>query len=76
MVGDAFPRMTSTAMGMAITTGWIGLAVSSSIIGAIAGTDPKRIKMALLVLPAFSVLMIVVNLAVRPMLKVKQLTTA
>ncbi len=76
MVGDAFPRMTSTAMGMAITTGWIGLAVSSSIIGAIAGTDPKRIKMALLVLPAFSVLMIVVNLAVRPMLKAKHQLTA
>jgi len=74
MVGDAFPRMTSTAMGIAITSGWIGLAVSSSIIGAIAGTDPKRIKTALLVLPAFSLLMIVVNLAVRPMLKAKQLT--
>src|SRR5579863_1456674 len=72
MVGDAFPRMTSTAMGIAITTGWIGLAVSSSIIGAIAGTDPTRIKTALLVLPAFSVLMIVVNLAVRPMIKAKQ----
>jgi len=71
MVGDAFPRMTSTAMGIAITTGWIGLAVSSSIIGAIAGSDPTRIKTALLVLPAFSVLMIFVNLAVRPMLRAK-----
>lgn len=71
MVGDAFPRMTSTAMGIAITTGWIGLAVSSSIIGAIAGSDPARIKTALLVLPVFSVLMIFVNLAVRPMLAAK-----
>jgi fucose permease len=69
MVGDAFPRMTATAMGIAITSGWVGLAVSSRIIGAIAGTDPKRIKTALLVLPAFSLLMIVTNLAVRPMLK-------
>jgi fucose permease len=69
MVGDAFPRMTATAMGIAITSGWIGLAVSSRIIGAIAGTDPTRIKTALLVLPAFSLLMILVNLAVRPMLK-------
>jgi len=69
MVGDAFPRMTATAMGIAITSGWIGLAVSSRIIGAIAGTDPARIKTALLVLPAFSLLMILVNLAVRPMLK-------
>jgi fucose permease len=72
MVGDAFPRMTATAMGIAITSGWIGLAVSSSIIGAIAGADPTRIKTALLVLPAFSVLMILVNLAVRPMLKSKK----
>jgi MFS family permease len=69
MVGDAFPRMTATAMGIAITSGWIGLAVSSRIIGAIAGTDPTRIKTALLVLPAFSLLMILVNLALRPMLK-------
>ena len=76
MVGDAFPRMTSTAMGIAITTGWIGLAVSSSIIGAIAGADPTRIKTALLVLPAFSVLMIFVNLAVRPMLRAKMKAAA
>jgi MFS family permease len=71
MVGDAFPRMTATAMGIAITSGWIGLAVSSRIIGGIAGTDPSRIKTALLVLPAFSLLMIIVNVAVRPMLKPK-----
>jgi fucose permease len=76
MVGDAFPRMTSTAMGIAITSGWIGLAVSSRIIGAIAGTDPARIKTALLVLPVFSVLMIFVNLAVRPMLNAKQKVAA
>jgi fucose permease len=69
MVGDAFPRMTATAMGIAITSGWIGLAVSSKIIGAIAGTDPAGLKTALLVIPAASVLMIFVNLALRPMLK-------
>ena len=76
MVGDAFPRMTGTAMGIAITSGWIGLAVSSRIIGAIAGTDPTRIKTALLVLPAASVVMIFVTLAVRPMLTVKQKVAA
>jgi len=65
MVGNAFPRMTATAMGIVITCGWIGLAVSSRIIGAIAGGDPKRIRKALLVLPAFSVIMIGVNLAIR-----------
>jgi fucose permease len=65
MVGNAFPRMTATAMGIVITCGWIGLAVSSRIIGAIAGGDPKRIKKALLVLPVSSVIMIGINLAIR-----------
>ncbi len=69
MVGDAFPKMTATAMGIVITCGWIGLAVSSRIIGAIAGSDDKRLKTALLVLPVFSVVMILVNLAVRPMMR-------
>ncbi len=69
MVGDAFPRMTATAMGIVITCGWIGLAVSSRIIGAIAGTDPTRLKTALLVIPAASVIMILVNLLLRPMLR-------
>jgi fucose permease len=68
MVGDAFPRMTSTAIGLVITCGWIGLAVSSRIIGAIAGGDAARLKKALLVIPAFSVVMIGVNLAIRAML--------
>ena len=71
MVGDAFPRMTATAMGIAITSGWIGLAVSSRVIGSIAGQDPTRIKTALLVLPACSAVMIIVSLVVRPMLKAK-----
>ncbi len=68
MVGDAFPRMTATAMGVVITCGWIGLAVSSRIIGAIAGNDASQLKTALLVIPIASVLMVFVTLAVRPML--------
>ena len=44
ITGAAFPRMTGTAMGFVITCGWVGLAVSSWIIGAIAGGDPKRLK--------------------------------
>ena len=64
IVADAFPRMTSTAIGIVITCGWAGLAVSSHIIGAIAGQDPKRIRTALLVIPASSVLMIGLNLAI------------
>ncbi len=68
MVGNAFPVATATAMGIVITSGWIGLAVSSRIIGAIAGEDPLRLKKALLVLPAASLLMVVVNLALRAVL--------
>jgi len=62
IVGDRFPVMTATATGIVITSGWIGLAVSSRIIGSIAGGDPKRLKKALLVLPAAAIIMIAVNL--------------
>ena len=68
MVGDAFPRMTGTAMGVVITLGWCGLAVSSRIIGAIGGGDPKRLKKALLLIPAASAIMVIVAAAIRPML--------
>ena len=62
IVGDNFQRMTATAMGIVITFGWIGLAVSSNVIGAIAGPDPRRLKQALLLLPGAAALMVVVNL--------------
>jgi fucose permease len=65
ITGAAFPRMTGTAMGFVITCGWVGLAVSSWIIGVIAGGDPKRLKKALLLFPASAVLMVVLNLAIR-----------
>ena len=65
IVGGVFPRMTSTAMGIVITFGWAGLAVSSRIIGSIAGGDAKRLRTALLVFPAASVLMIGLNVALR-----------
>jgi len=68
MVGDAFPRMTGTALGVVITLGWCGLAVSSRIIGAIGGGDPKRLKTALLLIPSASAIMVVVAVAIRPML--------
>jgi fucose permease len=64
LVGDAFPRMTATAMGIVLTSGWVGLAVSSHIIGSFA-----HLQTALLLLPGFSVLMILVNLALRPLLR-------
>ena len=65
LIGDLFPRMTGTAIGIAITASWIGLAVSSRAIGSIASGDPARLKKALLLLPGMSVLMIAVNLALR-----------
>jgi fucose permease len=64
IVGNAFPRMTGTAIGFVITCGWAGLAVSSRLIGAIAGDDPVRLKRALLLIPASAVLMIGVNLVI------------
>jgi fucose permease len=69
IVGDAFPRMTGTAIGFVITCGWIGLAVSSRIIGLIAGGDPRRLKKALLVIPASAVLMVGLDLAIRSALR-------
>jgi fucose permease len=64
IVGTAFPRMSGTAIGFVITCGWTGLAVSSRIIGAIAGDDPARLKRALLLIPGAAVLMIAVNLVI------------
>jgi fucose permease len=64
ITGTAFPRMTGTAIGFVITCGWIGLAVSSRLIGAIAGGDATRLKKALLILPGFAVLMIGLNLVI------------
>lgn len=64
LAGAAFPKLPGTAIGIVITCGWAGLAVSSRIIGAIAGPDPLRIRKALLILPAFSVVMIGLNLAI------------
>jgi hypothetical protein len=54
-------------MGIVITSGWVGLAVSSPIIGNVAASS--SLQKGLLVLPAFSVAMILVNLALRPALK-------
>jgi len=65
MVGDAFPKGTATAMGFVITFGWVGLAVSSRIIGALGGNDPAQLSTALLVLPAASALMVLIMLVLR-----------
>ena len=69
IVASAFPTMTSTAQGIVIAFGWAGLAVSSRIIGGIAGPDPRRLRKALLVVPASAVIMVVLNVAVMAMLR-------
>ena len=67
IVGDTFQRGTATAMGLVITCGWLGLAVSSRIIGWLAiGEQYRR---ALLLLPVFSLLMVMVSLVLRPMVR-------
>lgn len=65
IVGDVFPRMSSTAIGFVITCGWVGLAVSSRVIGAIAGGDPLRLRKALMVIPISAVLMVILTLVIR-----------
>jgi len=69
MASTAFPGVEATAMGLCQTFGWTGLAVSSGIIGAIAGGDPRRLKKALLILPLFSALIVVANLALLGLMK-------
>lgn len=63
VVGQKFAATAATAIGIAVTAGWFGLVVSSPVIGSIAGDDPKRLKKALLVLPAVSLLMLAVSFA-------------
>jgi fucose permease len=69
ITATAFPRLPGTAIGFVMTCGWTGLAVSSRIIGAIAGGDPLRLKKALLLIPASAVLMVGLNLAIWVALK-------
>jgi hypothetical protein len=63
ITGGAFPRLPGTAIGFVITCGWAGLAVSSPISCAIAGGVPLRLK-GLLIIPASSVLMVGLNVAI------------
>jgi fucose permease len=68
ITGDTFSRAAATALGIVITCGWIGLAVSSKIIDGLAGQNNDYHR-GLLLIPAFSVLMVLVNLVLRPMLR-------
>lgn len=63
IVSARFSAMAATASGIVLTAGWLGLVVSSPIIGGIAGDDPKGLKKALLLLPVASLIMALVILA-------------
>jgi len=65
VVGDIFKERSGTAIGFTITCGFSGLVVSSPLIGWIAGPDPSGLGRGLLVLPIFSVALLVVNLVLR-----------
>lgn len=66
ITGDTFQRGTATAMGIVITLGWIGLAVSSPIIGALA--EGGGYRRGLMLIPVFALIMVLVNLVLRPVL--------
>ncbi len=63
MVGAKFTTGTATAIGIAVTCGWLGLVASSPIIGGVAGGEATGLKKALLLLPATGALMFLVTLA-------------
>ncbi len=67
IVGDTFHRGAATALGIVITCGWIGLAVSSPIIGSLSENQDYR--RGLMLLPFFSIVMVVLNFVLRPTLK-------
>jgi fucose permease len=65
IVGDRFPQMASTALGIVVAAGWLGLALSSRVIGAIAGGETKRLRSALTVIPVSALIMIGLDLAIK-----------
>lgn len=76
VVGDIFQQGSATAIGFTITCGFSGLVISSPLIGWIAGPDPVGVGRGLLVLPVFSVGLLIVFLVLksqyRPALKSAQ----
>lgn len=64
---DAFPRGTATALGIVITCGWLGLVVSSPIIGNVSADS--TLHKALFLLPFFSLVMVLANLVLRALLR-------
>lgn len=69
MVGGVSRRGTASATGIGITCAWLGVVATSPVIGWFAGPTKGNLQNALLVLPVASALMVVVNLALRPLLR-------
>lgn len=63
MVANRFPRGSATAIGIAITSGWLGLAVSSPLIGKVAASS--NFKQALMLLPVMAEAMVLVQLVLK-----------
>jgi MFS family permease len=76
ITGESFRRMTGTCIGLVITFGWFGVVVSSWIIGSIAGSDPRRLGHALLVIPLSSVVMVVLSIGIQRIVAKKQVAIA
>jgi fucose permease len=60
IVGDYFPQNSATAMGIAVTSGWIGLAVSSPIVGMIAAKS--SLQDALTIFPMIAGAIVLVSM--------------
>jgi len=65
IVGDIFQQGSATAIGFTITCGFSGLVLSSPLIGWIAGPDPVGVGRGLLVLPTFSIGLLIVFLVLK-----------
>jgi hypothetical protein len=67
--GDRFPHATATAMGIAITSGWAGLAASSRLIGVISSRYGGGVATGMVVLPVFSAILVILTVILSMVLR-------
>jgi len=65
IVGRLFKKQAATAIGFAITCGFSGLVVSSPVIGWLSGTDAEGVGRGLLLLPAMSMIVVLILILFR-----------
>lgn len=65
IVGDIFKQGSATAIGFTITCGFSGLVISSLLIGWIAGPNPNGVGRGLIILPTFSLALLIVFVIVK-----------